>query len=957
MAYLRCRIAANRRSRALLELCRRTGFADVDHAYERRGNFWLEVSSREIERLERLGLAVVRVADLDRVARRRREERLPRRSARGDDDADDALTSGFVDRYMDASEVFEAFENLSAAFPALCSWQPLPEVTSGYDGSVAALAGPSDVPYLRITNTPAASDKPGFLLVCGTHAREWINPLVAVEFASQLLNNYDPASADPDVIVINRIVQEVDTFIVPVMNPDGLAFSFHDDAGWRKNRRPNPGALPGVDNNRNYSVFFGEAGSSDDPSSDLYHGGGAFSESENRNIRYLCEQHPNILIAVDSHSRGEDIFRPTVAGGTFTASLPVHEDDEAIYQDLEATAVAAIQGYNGKTYSTGTTSNHAGTSDEYFFFSHRIFGFDFECALEFQPPLADALESVQEVTVALRALGVKAADLDVDPASPVHLVQCIDRTGSMVALGYESGARANARRLVDLMSIGDSTAIVSFADPSTDPAASTLEMKSIVEHPLTELVDAGTFAAVQASIDAMAFGGWTSIGAGLQRSAELLAGATERRAIVLVSDGYENRLPSVAEVLPLIPLGVQVHTVALGPVADAALLADISAATSGTFHVSPTVLDLHEVYNQIRADSSDDDLILNARGRADEDDDAAATSFDVPVDPGARRVTFSLSWETDAPGDLVIISPSGRAVEPGAWGVTKRTGRGSTMVRVLRPLAGVWRLIPSGMSSAFVIAAFVRSAFRLEIIPQGSFLALKLRARDVVLERVTGYADLFRLLHRDGDPSSRADLSRLADAALVRLDDLKKPFPSKRIDKRAVPLSGAMAHVLPIAASARDHATSTSPRVLKLHVVGELPDGSRVQREARVTLRDGTFPPLLGRRRLRGHVRGKQIAGHAVRVEAFVLTGRHRERLGSSLLDESGSFEIEYRLSDVLPIDEKTDALIVKVVDEDGRPLVSVRADVPALDRDPDLVEVDFDAFPPRKRRRVERRG
>jgi hypothetical protein len=60
-------------------------------------------------------------------------------------------------------------------------------------------------------------------------------------------------------------------------------------------------------------------------------------------------------------------------------------------------------------YSTGTTSNHAGTTDEYLFFDHHIFAFDLECGEDFQPPIADAITAVQEVAAAVRSLGVCAA--------------------------------------------------------------------------------------------------------------------------------------------------------------------------------------------------------------------------------------------------------------------------------------------------------------------------------------------------------------------------------------------------------------------------------------------------------------------------------------------------------------------------------------------------------------------
>lgn len=174
------------------------------------------------------------------------------------------FTSGFVTGYLDSAELDTRIGAIAAAHPAWCSIIILPHATHGYDGAVAGLAGPATVRALRITSDPTVRSRPGFLLVGGMHAREWMNPLVVLEFAEQLLANVDPASTEPAVVQATRIVTEGDVLCVPVCNPDGMNFSVYDDAGWRKNRRPPaaPGDCPGVDDNRNFPVYFGGPGSS-----------------------------------------------------------------------------------------------------------------------------------------------------------------------------------------------------------------------------------------------------------------------------------------------------------------------------------------------------------------------------------------------------------------------------------------------------------------------------------------------------------------------------------------------------------------------------------------------------------------------------------------------------------------------------------------------------------------------
>jgi murein tripeptide amidase MpaA len=704
MGLFACQIPKTERNTDLLHLIDHAGIVPFDHYSENESAYLVELTQSDIDVLNRYGVELIVDSDLGALAAARKAERAVA--------SDDDISTGYIDHYVDAQEAAERIQALAVEFPALCQHIILPYMTDGYDGSQVELLGPSQVHMLRITTTPAVFSKPGLLLVCGTHAREWVNPLIAIEFAEQLLRNYSPGSADPDIARINNIVEQGDVFIVPVLNPDGLNYSYYDDNGWRKNRSPNAGvpACPGVDNNRNYDIYFGGSGSSGSACSDTYRGSAAFSEAENQNIRYILDAYPNILIGVDSHSRGEKIFRPTGAGGSYIASLPVAPEDEAIYADLEAAAVTAIENVNGTTYLTGTTSNHAGTSDEYMFFGHRVFAFDFECAQSFQPPIADALISVQEVTAALLVLAEKAINLEVVPATHSSIVQCIDRTGSMITFGYEAGARVNARRFIDLMSIGDSAAIISFSDPSSDPSATPLDERAVVEFPLTEIDTPLVYSNLHDSIDSIAFGGWTSIGAGLQKSLAQLSGSSAPSAIILISDGFENRAPSVASILPTIPADIRVFTIALGATADTVLLEEIATTTGGLFYQSPGGLELHEIYNQIRADVSDDDLVINEE--LDSDDDGCA-ECQFLIEPNVHVLNLSYSWETVGFRPCIrLFSPAGREMTATDLGVTIRIADSYCIVSVRRPAAGQWRASVENAPTHAIIAAFVRAPLK-----------------------------------------------------------------------------------------------------------------------------------------------------------------------------------------------------------------------------------------------------
>lgn len=704
MQAYQCRIAASPNQVAILEHLDATGQIVADHVHKMDGRIVLVLSEAELEIAKAAGLELNIGAPLVTRADH------PEPGAAAD------LSTGFVSGYMDALEVDAAMTAIAAAHPAFCNIITLPHPTPGYDGSHGPAVGPAVVRALRITANPALRNRPGFLLICGTHAREWINPPLALEFAQQLLNNIDPASTEPDTIQATRIVMEGDVIIVPVLNPDGLNFSIHDQALWRKTRNPNSGSptCPGTDANRNFEIFFGGAGSSPSPCSDTYRGAFAFSTPETRNVRWLLEEFPNVLVGVDSHSFGNAVFRPQPGGGTHISALPVSVEDETHLAALETVFVNAVAGVNGTTYSTGTTSNHAGTSDEYMFFAHRVFAFDTECGTGFQPPWSEAATVIQEVATGFRALA--HATLDLSPTTPVPLttIQAVDRTGSMVSFGYDGTARRNASRFVDLMSLGDATGVVTFADPSPDPAATPPADRAQVITPLTQLDDPGDAALVRASIDAITFGGWTPIGAGLQKSADLLSGAAGNRAILLLSDGFENRDPLAATVLSGWPANLPVYTIALGPAADTGLLENIATQTGGQFQMSPDALDLHLIYNQMRADMADTDTIINKMVDSARLD-GGESGDEIQVEYGLDRIEFTLAAEAAPPRRIVLLTPSGRVVDPADFGVTWMRRKSYVVIGIDRPAPGVWTLRTAGAPSPFVLAVFARGPLKSKV--------------------------------------------------------------------------------------------------------------------------------------------------------------------------------------------------------------------------------------------------
>ncbi|GBP50446.1 Zinc carboxypeptidase A 1 [Eumeta japonica] len=128
---------------------------------------------------------------------------------------------------------------------------------------------------LKISNSNATNSR--VWLDAGIHSREWIGPAVATYIANYILKNY----SDLPGSLTNK-----DWYIVPVVNADGYEYTHTQDRMWRKNRARYQGQCFGVDLNRNFSLGWGERGSSEIPSHVLYRGPRPFSEPESVAIKH-----------------------------------------------------------------------------------------------------------------------------------------------------------------------------------------------------------------------------------------------------------------------------------------------------------------------------------------------------------------------------------------------------------------------------------------------------------------------------------------------------------------------------------------------------------------------------------------------------------------------------------------------------------------------------------------------
>ena len=274
---------------------------------------------------------------------------------------------------------------------------------------------------LEITENVANLDgKPVFAIMGVHHAREWPAGEHTIEFAFDLVKNFNAGDARTlDLLRRARVIA------VPIVNPDGFDVSFSSGqvfdgneiaaieggqgdaltytaaqaallpAYKRKNCRMidgvdgtagacvAPGARHlGTDPNRNYAGLWGGAGASAIPGDDIYRGPAPFSEPETQNIRELVSSRQVTLLVTNHTFAGLVLRAPGVKDHGVTV-------DEPAMRDIGAAMAAANGSVNQAGYQLYDTT---GTTEDWSYGATGGFGYTFEIAVkEFHPPYAETV--------------------------------------------------------------------------------------------------------------------------------------------------------------------------------------------------------------------------------------------------------------------------------------------------------------------------------------------------------------------------------------------------------------------------------------------------------------------------------------------------------------------------------------------------------------------------------------
>jgi hypothetical protein len=344
--------------------------------------------------------------------------------------------------YRTVTQTHNDLEALASQHPDRARWVEVGDSWQVGNGSSTG----DTIQALVIENPESPHPRAPLVIMAAQHARELATAELATRFAELLVEN---PSADPD---IDWLLAHRQVHIIAQQNPDGRREVEAGDLFWRKNFNESfcPGSNPGVDLNRNSSIFWGDF-SSGNSCSDTFHGPSVASEPETQAVQnYLAtvfeSQRPGGLdspapdnaegLFISIHSFGEIVLFPWEGlGGQNENNAPNHDALATLGRRF-----GFLTDYDvGRWQPLGPAG---GTMVDYAYHDFGVAAYTFEVGTSFQQNCSSFEATIWPDNRQALLLAAKAARRPyLEPAGPAITALEVNTAGGVQVIGTADDGR------------------------------------------------------------------------------------------------------------------------------------------------------------------------------------------------------------------------------------------------------------------------------------------------------------------------------------------------------------------------------------------------------------------------------------------------------------------------------------------------------------------------------------
>ena len=284
---------------------------------------------------------------------------------------------------------------------------------------------------------------------------------------------------------------------------------------------------------------------------------------------------------------------------------------------------------------------------------------------------------------------------DILPAPPPPVERDVmlvfDRSGSMSLDDGTGRTKLDAAR--DAVSLfvqlvragtGNHLGFVSFSTQASDPVDFTLA--TVTDDTKEDLIGPPPF--ITGELDDLVADGFTSIGDGLEAARDQFTGpVTNPRAILLMTDGLENREPLIEGVTDSLD-GITVHAIGFGTESslNGDLLTALATSHDGLYTRAGGALELEKFFSSAFGNIFEAGILFDPEFNLPADQPGDPIPFNVC---GEESITAVAGWDrTDASLILEFTSPGGAIIRGTTAGAESSSGRTWTFVRLTLPFGG-----------------------------------------------------------------------------------------------------------------------------------------------------------------------------------------------------------------------------------------------------------------------------